>query len=120
MAQRLSQALILANIVSGILLAPTAYLAFATGFCSIYPGLARILTLGITGDPSVCLAIHTGPAPMIASIAAMAHIVTSTEIIAARLKDEGVPAKILIGAYRLTAWTLASLALILATTHYLG
>ncbi len=120
MAQRLSQALILANIVSGILLAPIAYLAFATGFCSIYPGLARILTLGVTGDPSVCLAIHTGPAPMLVAIAAMIHVTTSAEVLAARLSGEGGAAGVLVGAYKLAAWTLTSLALILAVTHYLA
>lgn len=120
MAQRLSQALLLVNIVSGILLAPMAYLAFATGFCSIYPGLARILTLGVTGDPSICLAIHTGPAPMLVAIAAMIHVVTSTEVLAARMRGEGGLAEALLVAYKLVAWTLASLAIILATIHYLS
>lgn len=118
MARRLSQAMLLANIVSGILLAPTAYLAFATGFCSLYPSLALILTLGATSDPSTCIAIHTGPAPVLAAAAAMAHVTISAEVLAARLEGEGWPARALLAVYRLAAWTLASLALLLAIAHY--
>ncbi|MET1127897.1 MAG: hypothetical protein ABWW70_01070 [Thermoproteota archaeon] len=104
--------------MSGVLLAPLAYLAAASGFCYLYPELASLLTLGLMDDPALCIKFHTGPAPLLAAAAGLLHVATSTELLGRRLAGSGLAVRTLYQAYRVVSWLLAATLLAVAAVHY--
>ncbi len=118
-AQPRTSILVLLSAASGVLLAPLAYVATASGLCILYPELAWILTFGAIDNPALCLRLHTSPLLQVATIiVGSVHVYSTAELLAARTIDAPVTVKVLRSVYRGLVLVLATLVSVVAILHY--
>ena len=118
-AQLRTSILVLLSAVSGVLLAPLAYIVVASGLCTLYPELARALTLGAIDNPALCLRLHTSPLlQAVTIIVGSVHVYSTAELLATRTIDAPVVVKLLRAVYRGLVLVLATLVSVVAVLHY--
>ncbi|MEM0366176.1 MAG: hypothetical protein QXO93_04505 [Acidilobaceae archaeon] len=109
--------LTLSTVVSGILLAPLALISVLTGYCMKTPGLIRILTLGMLSDYNLCSLIHVDITPDTLALIGSIHVVLAIESIYRKYYGINWMLNYLLKLYRLIAYILCSLVIILAILH---
>lgn len=105
--------------VSGVLLAPLAYMLAASGLCVLHPELARVLTLGAIDSPALCLKLHTSPLlQATTAVVGAVHAYTTAELLATRMAGGPRAATVLHTVYRVAVLVFASLVATVAVLHY--
>jgi len=103
--------------VTGVLLAPLAFLAVFSGCCMRSPWLTGIFTLGLLGDYSLCSVIHSDIVPEVLTALGALHVILSSESLYRKYRGVNVALRVLLEIYRVIAYMVGALAIALAITY---
>jgi len=103
--------------VTGVLLAPLAFLAVFSGYCMRSPWLTGILTIGLLGDYNLCSVIHSDIVPEVLAALGALHVILSSESLYRKYRDTNVVLRVLLEIYRVVAYMVGALAIALAITY---
>jgi hypothetical protein len=109
--------LILLSTYTGIVLAPIAFLAVASGYCMKSPQLIGLLTIGVLGDYNTCSEIHTIIVPELLSLLGAIHALSTAEILARKYSGLGKVITALLNLYRASAWVLTLITITIVLAH---
>jgi len=109
--------IILGSAVSGILLAPLAFLAVFTGYCMRSPGVTGLITLGLLGDYNLCSVVHNHVVPEVLAVVGSIHALLVSESLYAKYARASRVLRVLLELFRAVSYIVGSLAMSLAAIY---